>query len=93
MDITANTTWTVTKDSQSVELTLEDIEYLLNHLAWSGNLVVFDEHSRRCGSDDEINVSLNGNAIQITLVEEGSEQEAEVDSSDHSESEWRTQGF
>lgn len=93
MDITANTTWTVTKDGQNLELTLEDIEHLLIHLSSSGNLMVFDEQSRRCGSDHDISVSSNGNAIQITLFEEESEQEAAADASDRSGAEWRTQGF
>ncbi len=42
-----------------------------NRLVWSGDIMVFDEVSGRCGSCiDEIGVSLNGNAIQITLFKE-----------------------
>jgi hypothetical protein len=68
MQITANTKWTIAKDGQSLELTMENIRNLLERLAWSGDLIVFDEKSGRCGeSIDEICVSLNGSAIQITL--------------------------
>jgi len=68
MDITSTTTWTVSKDGLSIEFTLEDIRHLLDRLAWSGDLIVFDEASGRCGSC--IDVSLNGNALQITLFKE-----------------------
>ena len=61
MELTSTTTWTVTKNGLSVELTLEDIQHLLGQLAWSGDLMVFDEASGRCGSGiDNIGVSLNG---------------------------------
>ncbi len=71
MDITTTTTWTVSKDGLSVEMTLEDIQHLLERLAWSGDIMVFDEASGRCGGTiDELGISLDGNTIQITLLKE-----------------------
>lgn len=71
MDITPTTTWTVSKNGSSIDFTLEDIRHLLDRLAWSEELLVFDEASGRCGNGiDDIGVSLNGNAIQITLFKE-----------------------
>jgi hypothetical protein len=53
-----------------MELTLEDIEHLLSQVALGDNLMVFDEESRRCGTGDDTGISLNGNAVQITLFKE-----------------------
>ncbi len=74
LTVTSATTWTISRDWMSLELTLEDIRHLLDRLAWSGDIIVFDEASGRCGScSDDLIISLNGNAIQITLVKEGEE--------------------
>jgi hypothetical protein len=71
LTVTSATTWTVTKERLTIELTLEDIQHLLDRLVWSGDIMVFDEASGRCGGNiDEIGISLNGNAIQITLFKE-----------------------
>ena len=68
MDITGKTAWTVAKDGQQVQLTIEDIQQLFNLLAVSGDLIVADEASGRKGSGCEgIGVYLNDDAIQISL--------------------------
>ena len=71
LTVTSATTWTISKDWMALELPLEDIRHLLDRLAWSGDIMVFDEASGRFGNRiDDLIISLNGNAIQITLVKE-----------------------
>lgn len=75
MEITSTTTWTVTKDGVSIDLTTEDIHHLLDCMVWSDEVIVFDEASGCLGAGpDEIGVSLNGSAIQFTLFEEGTDE-------------------
>jgi hypothetical protein len=61
-------TWEIAKNGVSLALTSEDVVHLLEQVLWSDYLLVFDWRSRRLGSGpDEITVSLNGSAIQVTL--------------------------
>jgi hypothetical protein len=69
MDITGRTAWTVAKDGQAIQLTIEDLQHLFSRLAWSGDLLVTDETSWRTGSgSEEIGISLNDDAIEIALL-------------------------
>jgi hypothetical protein len=71
MKITSQTTWSVCKDGLTLDLTVEDIKRLFEQLAWSNHILLFDEASGRCGeSIDEMGISLNGSALQITLFKE-----------------------
>jgi hypothetical protein len=68
MDITGRTAWTVSKDGQRVQFTIEDLQQLFNLLAASGELIVADEASGRKGSGtEEIDISVADDAIQISL--------------------------
>lgn len=67
MAITANTTWTVTKEGQTVSLATDEIQHLLGQLAEARDLVVVDEETRRCGSGPEIGISVAEGRIHISL--------------------------
>lgn len=67
MDIKATNTWTVSKGDCDVDLTLDDIQQLFRHLAMAGDIMVFDVTSGHCWSGDDIVVSANGNAVQISV--------------------------
>jgi hypothetical protein len=72
MKIAKNKSWTITKNGETLCLTVDDIQQLLICMAWSDELVVFDGTSGRLyGGPDEISVSLNGNAFQLTLLKKG----------------------
>lgn len=76
MKVGTHTTWQIAKDGVTIQLTPEDVCLLLQQVLWSDYLLVFDWRSKRLGSGaDEISVSLNGSAIQVTLHddEEGEE--------------------
>ncbi len=68
MDITGKTAWTVAKDGQAIQLTIEDLQHLLSRLAWSGDLIVSDEASGRSGwGSEEVGIFVNDDAIEISL--------------------------
>ncbi len=68
MEITGKTAWTVAKDGQQVQLTIEDLQQLFTLLASSGDLIVSDEASGRSGSGgEEIGISQIDEAIEISL--------------------------
>jgi len=68
MEITGQTAWTVSKDGQQVQLTIEDLQQLFVLLAAAGDLIVSDEASgRSCSGGEEIGIGLIGDAIQVSL--------------------------
>ncbi len=75
--VTSTTTWTLTKNNVSMVLSIEEIAQLLRHLNWSENLAVFDDRTTKVftSSPDEVNVSTNGDCIQVTLLAENQEDE------------------
>ena len=68
MEIDSKTTWTITDNATRITLDIQDVLNLLVRVLIEGHLTVFDMATGLLGEDaDEVTLSLNGPAIQITL--------------------------
>lgn len=68
MNIEPTTFWSLEKDGVRIDMTLEDVAEMIHHLTLIDGLILHDSVSDRSAeSSDDIEVSISGTAVKLTL--------------------------